>query len=123
MGYKAYKYTFKLHAAHNLDSSLSEQQAHFHTFEIVLYLTNSNSAFISYEDVEKIIDDYMTQFEGKYLNNTVFFQNVNPSVENIGTVFYDHLKYITLAHGFSLLQLEISETPTRVFRVSENIII
>jgi 6-pyruvoyl-tetrahydropterin synthase len=65
----------------------------------------------------------MKQFEGKYLNNTVSFQNVNPSVENIGTVFYDHLKSITLAHGFSLLQLEISETPTRVFRISENIII
>jgi 6-pyruvoyltetrahydropterin/6-carboxytetrahydropterin synthase len=123
MGYKAYKYSFKLHSAHNLDSSLTEQQAHFHTFQIVLYLNNQNSAFVSYEDVEKIIEDYIKQYEGKYLNDTTSFENINPSVENIGIVFYDHLKTITIAHGFHLLQLEISETPTRVFSISETIMI
>jgi len=123
MAYRAYKYTFKLHAAHNLDPLLSEQQAHYHTFKIVLYINNQKSGFVSYDDVEKIIDDYLKQYQGKYLNDTVSFKNLNQTIENIGIVFYDHLRPITLSYGFNLLKLEISETPTRIFSISEKIIL
>lgn len=123
MAYKAYKYTFKLHSAHNLNPSLNEQQAHYHTFKVVLYIQNMETSFVSYDDIEKIIEDYLTQYEGKYLNNTTTFKNINPTVENIGTVFYDNLKQIMVKHQFHLLKLEINETPTRVFSISEKIIL
>ncbi|HEX3037536.1 MAG TPA: 6-carboxytetrahydropterin synthase [Oscillospiraceae bacterium] len=123
MAYRAYKYTFKLHMAHNLNTLLTEQQAHYHTLKIVLYIQNRGSKFASFEDIERIIDDYLKQYEGRYFNNTSPFVNSSPTVENMGTVFYDHLNPIILAHNFDLLKLEISETPTRIFSISEKIIL
>lgn len=122
MGYRAYKYTFKLHAAHNLDASLSKDQAHFHTLKIILYVQNQGF-FEVYQDIEETIENYLKQFEGKYLNHTPPFNNFSPTIENIGTVFYDHLKQIIAACHFNLLKLEISETPTRIFSISEEIIL
>nr|WP_319488726.1 6-carboxytetrahydropterin synthase [uncultured Caproiciproducens sp.] len=123
MAYRAYKYTFKLHIAHNLNTSLSEQQAHFHTLKIVLYLEKQGNVFASYEYIEKIIDDYLEQYKGKYLNNTVPFANSSPTVENIGTLFYNDLQSIVLTNHYDLLKLEISESPTRVFTISDKILL
>ena len=122
MGYKAYKYSFKLHAAHNLDASFTKEQAHFHTLKIILYVQNQGF-FAVYQDIEEEIEKYIQQFEGKYLNHTPPFDNFSPTIENIGTVFYGQLKDIISLLHFNLLKLEISETPTRIFSISEEIIL
>ncbi|XOQ48470.1 MAG: 6-carboxy-5,6,7,8-tetrahydropterin synthase [Eubacteriales bacterium] len=115
---KAYKYTFKLHISHN-PVSVSKQSAHFHTIKIILYLQNFNNKFSKFDVIEKIIQNYFEIYEGAYLNETASFQELDPTIENIGRVFYSHLKSIVRENGFELLTLEISETPTRIFSISE----
>lgn len=115
---KAYKYTFKLHISHN-PISLSKQSAHFHTIKMILYLQNPSDKFGKYDVIEKIIQNYLGTYEGVYLNETASFQNLDPTIENIGKVFYSHLKSIVYGNDFELLKLEISETPTRIFSISE----
>ncbi|QEY35695.1 hypothetical protein FL966_11845 [Caproiciproducens galactitolivorans] len=115
---KAYKYTFKLHISHN-PVSVSKQSAHFHTIKIILYLQNFNNKFSKYDVIEKIIQNYFKIYEGAYLNETASFYELDPTIENIGRVFYSHLKSIVRENGFELLTLEISETPTRIFSISE----
>ncbi len=124
MAYKAYKYTFKLHISHNLSVSTAEQHAHTHTLKIVLYIENKKpEEFSSYDIIETTINDFLKQFEGQYLNNTPFFAKIEPTLENIGNEFYDRLKDILSVNGFDLLKLEINESPTRVFSISEKIIL
>lgn len=115
---KAYKYTFKLHISHN-PSTLSKQSAHSHTIKIILYIQNASDKFSKYDIIEKIIEDYLGTYEEAYLNETASFQNLDPTIENIGRVFYRNLKTIVFENGFELLKLEISETPTRIFSISE----
>lgn len=124
MAFKAYKYTFKLHISHSIAAASDEQQAHNHTIKIVLYIQNrEHSVFSSYDVIEKAVEDFLKEYEGKYINNTTLFQNSIPTIENIGMRFYTALKEIVLAQNFDLLKLEISETPTRIFSISEKLFV
>ena len=115
MKFKGYKYKFRLNVSHGLNI-----KEHHHTIEITLFIDNRNKYFETVDaDVEKMVDTYLKKYSGKHLNETPPFNAIEPTIENIGKEFYKQIKEIAINNSYNLTKLEISETPTRVYIVSE----
>jgi 6-pyruvoyl tetrahydropterin synthase-like protein len=117
MGFASYKFTFRLNASHSnvgLSSGI-----HAHTFEITLYMKPHSDAFVTYDKIEKKVQDYLNHFSGSILNAIPPFDETLPTLENISNVFFANITKILSDAGYQLLRLEISESPNRSFCISE----
>lgn len=118
--FKVHKYKYYLNAQHCLD--YQKERAHAHTFTFTLFFgALSIDGFYKFEVVEDIMKQYFNQFKGKYMNEIPPFDQKSPSIEYIGEVFYEKLKILFLENNFNLIQLEISETPVRVYSISDRL--
>lgn len=117
MGFASYKYTFRLNASHT--NVGRDSRVHAHTFEIALYMKPDNESFVTYDVTEKTINSYLNGFSGKLINSIPPFDEISPTVENIGEVFFLHISDILSEAGYQLIKLEISESPHRIFSISE----
>ncbi|GKX67917.1 6-pyruvoyl-tetrahydropterin synthase-related protein [Inconstantimicrobium mannanitabidum] len=119
MSVSAYKYKFRINVSHSINSSTETTKPHSHTLEIALLMKQETSEFIGYEELEKKVHQYLSMYKGMYLNDIEPFNIIEPTIENIGNEFYEKIKQILVVNDFSLLKLDISETPTRIFSVSD----
>ncbi len=118
MGFSSYKYTFRLNASH---SNVGKQSSvHAHTFEIALYMKPGDHSFVEYDHTEKVVRDYLTIFSGQNLNTVPPFDTTSPTIENMGEVFFAHLSELLQRDGFQLTKLEVSESPQRIFSISQD---
>ena len=114
MSFESYKYTFRLNASH---SRLSSDDTHSHTFEITLYIRQSES-FSAYSETEKRISDYLGRYTGVLLNRIPPFDRINPTLENLGEEFFMGISEVLLDVGYQLIRLTISESPQRIYSVN-----
>lgn len=114
MSFESYKYTFRLNASH---SRLNTDDTHSHTFEITLYIRQSES-FSAYHETEKRIGDYLGRYTGVLLNSVPPFDHINPTLENMGEEFSTALSEILTGVGYQLVRLTISENPQRIYSVN-----
>jgi len=114
MSFESYKYTFRLNASH---SRLNSDDTHSHTFEITLYIRQSES-FSEYRETEKRIGDYLNRYTGVLLNNTPPFDRTNPTLENMGEEFFTGISDVLSGVGYLLIRLTISESPQRIYSVN-----
>lgn len=119
MSFNGYKYKFRLNVSHSINSTIENMNPHSHTLEVTLYMKQETKEFIGYEEVEKKVEEYLKAYMGNYLNNTEPFDKIDPTIENIGNEFYEKIQYILKGNKFKLLKLDISETPTRIYSVSD----
>src|ERR1035437_4160003 len=96
-----------------------DEGVHSHTFEISLYIKQHSVNFATYDSVEVIILDYLKPYKGMVLNSLSPFDVIPPVIENIGEVFFTDIILILHQIGFELLKLEISESPQRIFSITE----
>ncbi len=118
--YYVYKYYFNAkHSFHDCP-----EEAHAHTFQIVLYVGMGNrEGQYLFNEMDHSVREYLKRFEGRYLNDMKEFQGRGTSIEDIGEVFYDDLmKWMEKKDG-RLYQLEISENPLCVYIVSNRIML
>lgn len=125
MKYSQYKYNFYLNASHAIYINGSKGERHPHTWEISLYVVNTKDAFVMFNEVEKLIEDYLGQYQEKYLNECSPFDSMNPTLENIAHCFMDELQKKLDSLHWVISTMEISETPSRSYIISnvENSII
>ncbi len=114
MSFESYKYTFRLNASH---SRLNSDDTHSHTFEITLYIRQSES-FSAYRETEKLISDYLDRYTGVLLNSIPPFDRVNPTLENMGEEFFAGISEVLTGVGYQLIRLTISESPQRIYSVN-----
>lgn len=114
MSFESYKYTFRLNASH---SRLNSDDTHSHTFEITLYIRQSES-FSAYRETEKLISDYLDRYTNVLLNSIPPFDRVNPTLENMGEEFFAGISQVLSDVGYQLIRLTISESPQRVYSVN-----
>lgn len=120
MEFKAYKLSYYLNALHSMDNK--NISAHAHTFNICLLLEDLRQiGFINFVYINDIVNGFIGQFSGKYLNEMPDFQELLPTIENIGSVFYEELKVLLLNRGYDLIQIDISENPLRVYTISDRL--
>ncbi|PJI09515.1 MULTISPECIES: 6-pyruvoyl-tetrahydropterin synthase-related protein [Clostridium] len=118
MKFKGYIYKFKLNASHSVLIDNVRGNVHSHTFIIIMHIKIASSDFVLYNDVEKVIIDYLKKYEEKELNKIEPFDEIEPTLENIGNFLFDEIQKILSAKSIELTKLEISETPARVYIVN-----
>ncbi len=111
-----YKYRFKLYAAHS-NVNNSEDNIHFHTFTILIYVHAGSSIDHNYA-LEKAIQDYLEPLQGKKLSDTSLFNRRATTIEGIGDTLFDSLYDLIQSLGYELVKLSISENPIRIYSVS-----
>lgn len=119
--FRGYKLKFEFNAAHsNVDNHT--ENAHFHTFTIVLYLHDLDERMDYFFDIEKNINEWLSPYQDTYLYKTDLFKGKSTTLESIGDTFYD-LWYEKLQKlQFDLVRLDIFENPIRMYSVSDRIL-
>ncbi len=115
--------SFFLSARHWVTINGIKGKPHTHIWEISLKITSESlkgpDLEIGFAEIESIIQEYLSYFEGKTLNMLETFRRYNPSTENLGVFFSQRFKELLSGHGFILQELTIKESPTRGFTVSD----
>lgn len=118
MSVKGYQLKFKLGVVRNSKYTSEDVGAYYQTIEITLFLRDMTNGFVSYEETENKVNDYLSSFSGKQLNKTPPFDYLDPTLENIGTFFYDQLNIVLMSLNYLLFRLEIREKSTRIFSIT-----
>ncbi len=116
MRFKGYKFSFRINASHKTNDNA--EHSHSHTFEIALFIKPEHD-FQAFYEVETLINEQINRYSGKCFNDIPPFDSINPTVENIGNIFFDDIYTKIAAYGFCLFQLNISETPNRIYSVCD----
>lgn len=118
MKYSQYKYNFYLNASHSIYIDGKRGERHPHTWEISLYIVNYKDNFVMFNRVEELIEDYLSQYQEKYINECPIFKTINPTLENIAHCFMEELQKILNPINWVIFTMEISETPSRAYIIS-----
>ncbi|MGL5153009.1 MAG: 6-carboxytetrahydropterin synthase [Clostridium sp.] len=110
-----YKFNFYINAKHSVDFGKGRSQIHPHTWETKISLGSSIEEELNFSLVENKLQAYFNRFEGIYLNELDHFSKKEPTMENIGKVFFNHIQLICKSLNLELLKIEISENPTRTY--------
>lgn len=116
--YRIYRYRFYLDANHFIYSSKGEKgMMHPHTWEFAIELKNKNGDFVLFNRIEEMINEILKPFQNICLNDVPPFDKKVPTLENIGEVFKEVISQKMNGLNWELLQMEISETPSRSYIV------
>jgi len=113
-----YKYTMKLNATHDTAGG----KPHAHTFYIVLFIASKKEdVFVEYALVENKIQKYLEQFSNTLLNKSEEFTKINPTIENMGSVFFNKIATMVDSEEYELEKLEISDNILKKFIVAKQV--
>ena len=84
-----YKCQYHFNASHSFDGN--KEQAHSHTFTMILYIRNHSGRDMDFKRLDRMIEIFLGRYEGMYLNELPCFAG-NASIEAIGDYFYEQLK-------------------------------
>lgn len=118
MLYRQYKYKFYLNMNHSVEFGGKKGAVHSHTWEIAMGISVTDGEFTRFSDIEKRINILLDKFQDCYLNETPPFNLINPTLENVCDYLYELIREDLREKGWILLVMEMSETPSRVYRVS-----
>ena len=119
MAFCGYKYKYRFNMSHSIQTEDLAGGEHFHTLEITLYIQGIGETFLMYEELEKKLVEFFRPYEGSFFNFTAPFDEVLPTIENISYEFYGQLKEKLEREGYELAKLEMSETPSRLYTVTQ----
>lgn len=93
-----------------------------HSFTVTIYVSrHRQSEQIMFFDIDRVVNDYLKQFEQCYLNDMPVFSDRIPNIENMGDLFFEELKECLFNIGVGLYQLDIFENPLSIYQVSSRI--
>lgn len=118
MRYGQYKFNFYLNASHAIYIDGKLGKAHPHTWEIIIRAVKSSNDFVMFNAVEKAIEEFLSQYQNKFLNDYEPFNIMNPTLEYITAYFLEKLEELLEPLGWVIFYIEISETPTRSYVIS-----
>jgi len=122
LSYETYKYKFRLIASHRPGDGSIELPPHSHAFELDIYIfaRPHGENEDAHQEIEDLVLGFLDQYEDKTLNDIPPFDKIPPTIENITALFYQYIKEILNKQGYTVLRLEVSETPARICIVGEN---
>ena len=118
MLYRQYKYKFYLNMNHSVEMQGRQGEIHSHTWEIAMIVSMSQNEFVRFSDIEEVADGILEAYQDKYLNETAPFTTMNPTLENVCDYLFYQVSKAMQERGWILLAMEMSETPSRVYQVS-----
>lgn len=119
MLYKQYKYKFYLNLNHSVEMNGNRGQIHSHTWEVAMGIAMVTQGMVRFSDIEKKVNSMLDKYQDKYLNDIAPFNVINPTLENVCDYLFRRITKEIEESGWMLLNLEMSETPSRIYHVSE----
>ena len=116
--FRQYCLSFYLNATHAIYIDGKKGQLHPHTWEITLHLLCPKAQFVKFHELEEGIERYMERYQDKCLNEVAPFHKVNPTLENCCEEFKNKIGRIVDKEGFSLIMIEIKESPSRAYVIN-----
>jgi len=118
MRYRQYKFKFYLNASHAIYINGNLGEKHPHTWEICLNVLKMQETFVQFNEVEIAIEQFMSNYQNKFLNEIQPFDLMNPTLENSCEYFKSVIAKLLNSKGWILLAIEMSETPSRSYVIN-----
>lgn len=117
MKQKEYRFIFFLNIRHSFYSEGELGRKHSHTWELEVTMHPRGNTLVKFRDVEQVALSYLERFQDKYLNTIMPFHRMNPSIENFLDNIIDELNVRMVENEWDMLQVKISENPTRSYMI------
>ena len=115
MKFEQYKFKFYLNASHAIYIQDVLGESHPHTWELAIYTLRRENSFIAFHEMENKVEALLDPYQDGFLNQMEPFTTVNPTLENCCEHFKNVIRELLRSEGWELLQIEMSETPTRAY--------
>lgn len=112
---KMYQYKFYLDANHYVTFNNKAGELHPHTWEISVGIELVGDNVIQFNEIENVIKFTLEKYQNTKLNDIQPFDEINPTLENIGDYFTKSFEEKITSKGWKLRSFAISETPSRSY--------
>ncbi|MDD3200325.1 MAG: 6-pyruvoyl-tetrahydropterin synthase-related protein [Eubacteriales bacterium] len=121
MSFRGYKLQHKLIVLHNSKDLSDPDLVYANTYEITLFISRigTEPMPIDEDGIHNVIVKTLEPYTEKNIEQIEPFNQLQPTFENIGIVFYNQLKQSIAQIGLTLETLEISDSPIRTFIVNK----
>lgn len=119
MSFKGYKLKHKLIILQSFQDRDDPSSVYAKSFEITLFISSARQGIIRFDEMESTITRTLSRFSEKNLNQIAPFDELEPTLENIGYVLYELIRNNLARIDTVLEKLEISESPIKAFIVNE----
>lgn len=119
MLYRQYQYKFYLNLNHSVELNGKQGAVHSHTWEIAMTIMLHSMEFVRFSEIESKVNALLDCYQDQYINEKEPFNKINPTLENVCDYLFEVVSEELKESGWKLLCMEMSETPTRVYQVSE----
>ena len=115
MGFEGYKIKHKLIVLKNQQDETGPVHSCAYNYEILFFISAPQKSLIRFDEIEGVIKRKLVPYSEKILTEVPPFDRIEPTLENIGSIFYQLLKDDIAEKKSSLERLEISDSPVRTF--------
>jgi 6-pyruvoyltetrahydropterin/6-carboxytetrahydropterin synthase len=116
--YNQYRFSFYLNANHGIYIDSVMGDVHPHTWQISIHAVKCEDSFVMFSDVEREVENYLSQYQNKLFNDFKPFDIINPTLENIAVYLLENMQAILNAIGWYIFNIEVSESPSRSYVIS-----
>lgn len=114
---------YNMNATHSFSGREGE---HGHTFHISVYVERAShenrendTINMEIDHIDQLVEGFLHEYEGKYLNDMYPFSEKGASLEDIGDYFFEQLMKLISKTGYRLRKLDIAENPLFVYEIYE----
>lgn len=117
---EGYKLKHRLIAYFGFDNENKTSPIHAQKYEITLFISSATKKFMRFDEIEAIIADIMEPYSEKNLVQVPPFDKTEPTLKNLGNIFYLLLRDAFVGYDLILNSLEINESPLHTYIVNES---
>lgn len=100
----------------------SKEPPHNHNWSVSAEVQSEKldnmAVVMNFEQLKEMLDNIVSKFDNKGINESGFFRQNNPSAENVAKYIYDNLKQ-KLPEGLKLRSVAVAEQPGCVAKFGE----
>ncbi len=119
MGFKGYKLKHKLIVLQSFQDREEPSSVYAKSFEITLYISSIRSDVIRFDEMERMITRTLGRYSEKNIDQISPFNELEPTLENMGNVLYQLIKQDLARINTSLDMMDISESPVKTYVVND----
>ncbi len=113
--YREYRLKFYLNARHYIIIGKQRGETHPHTWEFALTILINQKEFVQFNIFEQKINEFLSQYQDRILNEVEPFNSVLPTLENMVDHFTRQMYPMIQSVGGQLVYVEGSEGPSRSY--------
>lgn len=114
----SYRIKSFFNASHAIRWDSGIGQRHSHTWEVNCEFRSQQGQTVVFKDLEEKLNNIFQKFSGSFLNQLEYFQEINPTVENVAVWLYKLVTPAVETLKVRLIRLEVAESPTRSYCIS-----